>query len=121
MTAAARHATHPARRRLTIGIDARAAAAGGEGGSRVVCELLRALAARDDPHRYVLYTRAVWHEPLDGRFAWRAFASPDPLWHVCVAGAASRHCDVLLSTNSYLPAWFARVPVAPMVFDMVAF
>ena len=121
MTAAARHATHPARRRLTIGIDARAAAAGGEGGSRVVCELLRALAARDDPHRYVLYTRDVWDEPLGARFAWRAFASPDPLWHVRVAGAASRSCDVLLSTNSYLPAWFARVPVAPMVFDMVAF
>ena len=121
MTAAARHATHPARRRLTIGIDARAAAAGGEGGSRVVCELLRALAARDDPHRYVLYTRDVWDEPLGARFAWRAFASPDPLWHVRVAGAASRGCDVLLSTNSYLPAWFARVPVAPMVFDMVAF
>jgi len=121
VTAAARHATHPARRRLTIGIDARAAAAGGEGGSRVVCELLRALAARDDPHRYVLYTRDVWDEPLGARFAWRAFASPDPLWHVRVAGAASRGCDVLLSTNSYLPAWFARVPVAPMVFDMVAF
>ena len=121
MTAAARHATHPARRRLTIGIDARAAAAGGDGGSRVVCELLRALAGRDDPHRYLLYTRDVWDEPLGARFAWRAFASPDPLWHVRVAGAASRGCDVLLSTNSYLPAWFARVPVAPMVFDMVAF
>ena len=121
MTAAARHATHPARRRLTIGIDARAAAAGGEGGSRVVCELLCALAARADPHRYVLYTRDVWDEPLDARFRWRSFASPDPLWHARVAGAASRHCDVLLSTNSYLPAWFARVPVAPMVFDMVAF
>jgi len=114
-------ASHTARRALTIGIDARAAAAGGEGGSRVVCELLRALAARDDPHRYVLYTRDVWDEPLGARFAWRAFASPDPLWHVRVAGAASRGCDVLLSTNSYLPAWFARVPVAPMVFDMVAF
>jgi alpha-1,3-rhamnosyl/mannosyltransferase len=120
VTAAAR-SDRPDRRALTIGIDARAAAAGGEGGSRVVCELLRALAARDDPHRYVLYTRDVWDEPLDGRFAWRAFASPDPLWHVRVAGAASRGCDVLLSTNSYLPAWFARVPVAPMVFDMVAF
>lgn len=117
MTAAARNDRRP----LTIGIDARAAATGGEGGSRVVCELLRALAARDDPHRYVLYTRDVWDEPLGGRLRWRTFASPDPLWHMRVAGAASRHCDVLLSTNSYLPAWFARVPVAPMVFDMVAF
>ncbi len=69
----------------------------------------------------MLYTRAVWDEPLDARFRWRAFASPDPLWHLRVAGAASRHCDVLLSTNTYLTAWFARVPVAPMVFDMVAF
>ena len=87
----------------------------------MVCELLRALAARADPHHYVLYTRDVWDEPLDARFRWRSFASPDPLWHARVAGAASRHCDVLLSTNSYLPAWFASVPVAPMVFDMVAF
>jgi alpha-1,3-rhamnosyl/mannosyltransferase len=109
------------RRALTIGIDARAAATGGEGGSRVVCELLRALAARADPHRYVLYTRDIWDESLDARFRWRTFASRDPLWHLRVAGAATRACDVLLSTNSYLTAWFARVPTAPMVFDMVAF
>jgi len=110
------------RRALRIGIDARAAAAGGEGGSRVVCELLRALSRRaGDPHGYVLYTRDVWDEPLDARFGWRTVALRDPLWHLRVAAAASRECDVLLSTNSYLTAWFARVPVAPMVFDMVAF
>ena len=33
----------------------------------MVRELLRALAARDD-HRYLLYARARWEEPLDERF-----------------------------------------------------
>ena len=117
MSRAARHD----RRALRIGIDARAAVIGGEGGSRVVRELLRALADRSEPHRYVLYTRDVWDEPLGARFDWRAFALRDPLWHLRVAAAASRECDVLLSTGSYLTPWFARVPVAPMVFDMVAF
>ncbi|MCA1569061.1 MAG: glycosyltransferase family 4 protein [Chloroflexi bacterium] len=106
---------------LRIGIDARAAAEEGAGGGRVVRELVRALAARDDPHAYRLYTRDVWPEPLDGRFTWRAIAARDPVWHLRTALAASRECDVYLSTNSYLTAWFTRVPVAPMVFDLVAF
>ena len=45
------------RRALRIGIDARAAVLAGEGGSRVACELLRALARGTERHRYVLYTR----------------------------------------------------------------
>ena len=106
---------------LTIGIDARAAGDEGAGGRRVVCELLRALAARDDPHRYVLYTRRVWDEPLDERFRWRRVAARDPLWHLRVAALASRECDVFLSTNSYLTTWFTRVPSATMVYDLVAF
>jgi glycosyltransferase involved in cell wall biosynthesis len=106
---------------LTIGIDARAATEEGAGGGRVVRELLRALAARPERHRYVLYARRRWDEPLDGRFAWREIPSRDPLWHLRVARAASRECDVFLSTNSYLTSWFLRIPSAPMVFDLVAF
>jgi len=106
---------------LRIGIDARAAAEEGAGGGRVVRELVRALAAREDANAYRLYTRAIWPEPLDARFTWRAIWSRDPLWHVRTAVAAGRECDVFLSTNSYLTAWFIRVPVAPMVFDLVAF
>lgn len=111
----------PERRALTIGIDARAAGDAGAGGRRVVCELLRALAAREDRHRYRLYTRRVWDEPLDERFSWRPVGLRDPLWHVRVAAVAGRECDVFLSTNSYLTPWFLRVPAAPMVFDLVAF
>ena len=105
----------------TIGIDARAASEAGAGGTRVVRELVRALAARDDVHRYRLYGRARWDEPLDERFTWVCHDLPDPWWHVRVASAASRACDVFLSTNSYLTAWFTRIPVVPMVFDLVAF
>jgi glycosyltransferase involved in cell wall biosynthesis len=105
----------------TFGIDARAATEEGAGGGRVVRELLRALSARDDGHRYLLYTRQEWSEPLGERFEWRHIPARDPIWHLRAARAASRECDAFLSTNSYLTAWFARIPVAPMVFDLVAF
>jgi glycosyltransferase involved in cell wall biosynthesis len=105
----------------TFGIDARAATEEGAGGGRVVRELLRALSARADGHRYLLYARERWDEPLGGRLEWRLVRSRDPLWHLRAAVAASRECDAFLSTNSYLTAWLLRVPCAPMVFDLVAF
>ena len=87
---------------LTIGIDARAATEVQAGRGRVVRELLRALTARPDPHRYLCYARTAWEEPLDRRFCWKLLQAPDPLWHVRTADAAARECDVFLSTNSYL-------------------
>lgn len=104
-----------------FGIDARAATEEGAGGGRVVRELVRALRARDDEHRYVLYARRAWDEPLDERFSWELVAAPDPVWHARVAAAASGPCHAFLSTNSYLTAWLIRTPCAPMVFDLVAF
>jgi alpha-1,3-rhamnosyl/mannosyltransferase len=104
-----------------LGIDARAATEEGAGGGRVVRELLRALAAREDGHRYLLYARERWEEPLGESCEWRLNGSRDPIWHLRVARQASRDCDALLSTNSYLTSWFARVPTAPMVYDLVAF
>jgi glycosyltransferase involved in cell wall biosynthesis len=110
-------------RPLTIGIDARAAAEVPAGRGRVVRELLRALAARpQDGNRYILYTRSVWHEPsLDERFQWCAVDSADPLWHLRAARAANGECDVFLSSNSYLTAWFLRIPCAAIVYDLIAF
>lgn len=104
-----------------FGIDARAATEEGAGGGRVVRELLRALAARDDDHRYVLYARREWEEPLDERFSWALVGARDPLWHARVAAAANRSCDAFLSTNSYLTPWALRIPSASVVFDLVAF
>jgi alpha-1,3-rhamnosyl/mannosyltransferase len=109
------------RRPLTIGIDARAAAEEPAGRGRVVRELLRALARRDDPHTYVCLARERWTEPLGKRFRWELIRARDPLWHLRAARAANRTCDVLLSSNSYLTVWFARVPAVPIVYDMVAF
>src|SRR3954462_11007136 len=103
---------------LTIGIDARAATEEIAGGGRVVRELLRALAARHDPHRYVLYARSRWDEPLDERFTWALSPAPGPRWNVRAAREASRACDVLLSTNSYLTAWFTTIPTVLEVYDL---
>lgn len=107
---------------LSIGIDARAAAEVGAGRGRVVRELLSALAAREDAHRYVLYARRRWKQAsLDERFSWQLIDAPDPLWHLLAAQAANRRCSVFLSSNSYLTAWFLRVPVVPIVHDMIPF
>jgi glycosyltransferase involved in cell wall biosynthesis len=109
-------------RRLTIGIDARAAVEVPAGRGRVVRELLRALAAREDDLRYVLYARQAWDEqPLDDRFCWRAIAARDPWWHLRAARQANRECDVFLSSNSYLTSRFLRIPCVPIVYDLVAF
>ncbi len=105
----------------TVGIDARAATEEGAGGGRFVRELLRALAARDDDRTYVLYARERWAEPLDERFHWHLIGSRDPIWHWRAARAASRDCNVFLSTNSYLTTWFLTIPSAAVVFDLVAF
>lgn len=109
-------------RPLTIGIDARAAVEVPAGRGRYVRELLSALGRRDDPYRYRCYARERWDAPLDDRFSWHLTSAAYPWWHVRAAFAASRECDVYLSTNSYLTLWFLRgVPGVPVMYDMVAF
>jgi glycosyltransferase involved in cell wall biosynthesis len=108
---------------LTIGIDARATSEVPAGRGRVVRELLRALAEREqDPCRYLLYARTAWQEQaLDERFSWRLLGARDPWWHLLAAHAASCECDVFLSSNSYLTTILARLPTVPIVYDMVTF
>jgi glycosyltransferase involved in cell wall biosynthesis len=108
---------------LTIGIDARAAVEVPAGRGRVVRELLRALAAREDErYRYVLYARSAWEEqPLDERFSWHLIGARDPWWHALTARAANRECDVFLSSNSYLTTLFTRIPAVPIIYDLVVF
>src|SRR3954451_2356961 len=104
-------------KQLRIGIDARAAAEQPAGRGRYVRELLRALARLDSGHRLIAFGRERWHapEPIE----WRLVAGADPVWHVRAARAAGRECDVYLSTNSYLTAWFTRVPTVLVAHDMV--
>jgi alpha-1,3-rhamnosyl/mannosyltransferase len=107
---------------LTIGIDARAATEVPAGRGRVVRELLRALAARGEDHRYVLYARSAWEEQsLDGRFRWNLIEAADPRWHLLAARKAGSECDVLLSSNSYLTPLFTRMPAVAIVYDLVTF
>ena len=104
-----------------LGIDARAAAEEPAGRGRYVRELLRALARRDDDHVYELYAREAWAEDLDERFRWRLIRVSDPVWHLRVARTASSACSAFLSTNSYLTAWFLRVPGVVVVHDLIPF
>lgn len=107
---------------LTIGLDCRAAVEERGGRGTVVREQLRTLAASRHDHRFVLYARERWEEvELDERFTWALLPGPDPLWHVRAADHANRRCDVYLSTNSYLTAWFLRIPSVLMVMDMTTF
>jgi alpha-1,3-rhamnosyl/mannosyltransferase len=105
---------------LTIGIDARAAAEEVAGRGRVVRELLRAFAARADGHRYRLYAREAWDEPLGERFTWELGPASTVRWHPWAGRAITRECDVCLATNSYLTPVLTRVPTATIVYDLVA-
>lgn len=91
------------------------------GRGRVVRELLEALAALPGDHEYALYCRTPAELALDERFRWERVDSRDPLWHLRTALLASKACDVFLSTNSYLTAWFLRVPAAVVVHDLIPF
>jgi glycosyltransferase involved in cell wall biosynthesis len=106
-------------RPLVVGIDARAAVETKAGRGRLVRELLRTLAERDDANTYRCYCRSPW-QPLDASFEWVPVRGPDPLWHARVSAAASRECDVFLSTNSYLTAIMVRVPSVTIVHDLMA-
>ena len=100
--------------KLRIGIDARAASEVPAGRGRYVRELLRALPRT---HEFVLFAREPWDGVDDLR--WRLIDAPDPLWHLRAGRAAGRECDVFYSTNSYLTAWFTRIPVVCMVHDLI--
>jgi glycosyltransferase involved in cell wall biosynthesis len=109
---------------VRIGVDARAAHEERGGRGTMVRELLLALAGEPDQgHEYVLFTRTRWDAAAldDPRFRWVPIARPDAEWHLRVARRANRETDVYLSTNSYLTAWFLRVPSVVIVCDMVAF
>ncbi len=88
----------------------------------MVRELLRALARDERDHHYVLFARERWAEQLPGkRFSWQLSRLPNPWWNVRVGVGARRSCDVLLCTNTYLAAWFTRLPTVVVVHDLVAF
>jgi glycosyltransferase involved in cell wall biosynthesis len=110
---------------VRIAIDARAAAEERGGRGTLVRELLRALAAEGDVGlEYLLFARTRWEDPAvdaDPRCSWVLIERPDPEWHLRAARRANRDADVFLSTNSYLTAWFLRVPSVVVVCDMVAF
>lgn len=107
---------------LNVAVDARAAAEVPAGRGRYVRQLLKALQTLPEASEdsFTLFARDPWGD-LDSRFRWELIDLPDPLWHLIAARRASRRCDVFLSTNSYLTAWFTTVPTAIVIYDLVAF
>jgi len=108
---------------LPIGIDARAAAEVPAGRGRYVRELLTALDTLPEAadERFILYAREPWGDLDPNRFHWNIVDQPDPLWHLVAARRANRQTRAFLSTNSYLTAWFTRVPTSIVVYDLVPF
>lgn len=108
---------------LPLGIDARAAAEVPAGRGRYVRELLLALerSRADTGEKFVLYARKAWGDLDPDRFEWVLIGLPDPAWHIAAALRANRETRAFLSTNSYLTAWFTRVPTAVVVYDLVPF
>lgn len=106
-----------------IGIDARAAAEVPAGRGRYVRELLAALERIPEAthEKFVLYAREPWGDLDPERFRWSLISLPDPVWHVRAAWTANSEARAFLSTNSYLTAWFTRVPTAITVYDLVPF
>jgi glycosyltransferase involved in cell wall biosynthesis len=104
--------------RLTIGVDARAAAEVPAGRGRYVRELVRELGALDAEVDVVLYGRRPW--PLPGS-SWRLVATPDPLWPVHAGIAAARRCDAVLAANSFLMAAAAGARSVAIVHDLFGF
>lgn len=106
-----------------IGIDARAAAEVPAGRGRYVRELLTGLERIPEAasEQFVLYAREPWGDLDPARFRWSLISSPDPVWHLRAAWRANRETRAFLSTNSYLTAWFTRVPTAIFVHDLVPF
>lgn len=106
-----------------IGIDARAAAEVPAGRGRYVRELLSALERIPETadERFILYAREPWGDLDPRRFRWSTIPLPDPAWNVAAGIRASRETRAFLSTNSYLTAWFTRVPTTVVVYDLVPF
>jgi glycosyltransferase involved in cell wall biosynthesis len=118
----ARHSFAIAPARLTVGLDARAAAEDRAGRGRVTRELISHLRGLDEDVHLVLYSRSRAPVGGDTRGCTQvSLRPPPPLWHAAAARDAGRRCDVFLSTNSYITPLFLRIPTAVMVYDLVAF
>jgi glycosyltransferase involved in cell wall biosynthesis len=103
---------------VRIAVEAWAAAEVAAGRGRYVRELLRALAALDTGHEWLLLTREPWEE-LPG-MRWVRIPWKGPVWQARAA-AAARGADLLWATTSYALTGLSPVPAAATVYDFVAF
>ena len=104
---------------MRIAVEAWAAAEVPAGRGRYVREVLRALAALDTPHEWILLCREPW-EDLPG-MRWRPVRGRGPLWQAAAGVTASREADLLFATTSYALCGLVTVPSVAVVYDFVAF
>lgn len=101
---------------MRIGVDARAAAEVRGGRGTVVRQLITRLGATG--HDVIAFAREPWG---DVNVDWELIGARDPLWNLAAARRANAICDAFISMDSYLTAWFLRVPTVLVVNDLVAF
>ena len=104
---------------MRIAVEAWAAAEVPAGRGRYVREVLRALAALNTAHQWILLCREPWEE-LPG-MRWRPLRGRGALWLAGAGIAASREADLLFATTSYALPGLVTVPAAAVVYDCVAF
>lgn len=107
---------------MRIAIDARAAQEVPAGRGRYVRELIRAIAAREDDHEYLLFARSRWEQaPDDPRMRWLTPSAPGLAWPLRAGREMSRTADVALACTSYAMAVPWRIPGASIVWDFAPF
>ncbi len=104
---------------MRIAVEAWAAAEVPAGRGRYVREVLRAVAALDSGHEWILLCREPWDD-LPG-MRWRVVPGRGPLWQAAAGVVASREADLLLAPTSYALCGMVTVPSVTTVHDLVAF
>ncbi len=89
------------------------------GTGRVARELAARLPELLPDDRFLLYSRERFPLVEADNLRWEVRSRRDPGWHKAIARHANREADVFLSTTSYLPPQFLRIPYLQIVHDLV--
>jgi glycosyltransferase involved in cell wall biosynthesis len=89
------------------------------GTGRVARELALRLPRMMPADQFVFYSRESFPLELAENARWEVRGRRDPSWHIAIGRHANRNVDVFLSTTSYLPVQFLRIPFVQIVHDLV--
>lgn len=106
---------------MRIGIDVREAEGQPAGKGQVTRELAERLPARMRDAEFVFYAKEKFPLKTGKNVTWQAVGGKSLLWHRNVAKHANRHCDIYLSTTSYVTPRWLKIPFAMVVYDLISF